>query len=196
LVPDAGPRTVRLFDGRKGTGRVQRRDGHGIDGALVSLQVRGWFPFSETARATSDADGNFEVAVCPAGPIELIATRRGFGRRRLRVDLDPLATPRFDVVMDEEAKLAGSVVDDLGTPLDGASVDVFDDRDRIEVGAMRTQDGGHWWMYWVAADVPLTLQATLAGHRPWQRDALRAPLEELRIVLPRDGALTGVVLGR
>lgn len=194
LVPEAGPRVVRLFDGRKGTGRVVRRDGRGIEGALVTLQVRGWFPYSETARATSDAGGDFELPVCPSGPIELIATQKGFGRRRLRVDLDPLATPRFELVMDEEAKLAGSVVDDVGTPLDGANVGVFDDRDRVEVGAMRTQDGGRWWMYWVAADVPLTIDATLAGHRPWRRDALRAPLDDLRVVLPRCGALTGVVL--
>lgn len=196
LVPQAGPRTVRLFDGRKGSGRVRQRDGRGIEGALVSVQVRGWFPYSETARTTSGADGAFELAVCPAGPIELIATRKGFGRRRLRVDLAPFQTPRFDVVLDEEAKLAGSVVDDLGAPLDGAVVDVFDDRDRVEVGAMRAQDGGRWWMYWVAADVPLTVTASLAGHRPWQRDALRAPLDDVRITLPRNGALTGVVLAR
>jgi hypothetical protein len=196
LVPQVGPRTVRLFDGRKGSGRVRQRDGRGIEGALVSVQVRGWFPFSETARTTSGADGAFELAVCPAGPIELIATRKGFGRRRLRLDLDPFQTPHFDVVMDEEAQLAGSVVDDLGAPLDGAVVDVFDDRDRIEVGSMRAQDGGRWWMYWVAADVPLTVTASLAGHRPWRRDALRAPLEGVRVVLPRNGGLTGVVLAR
>ena len=196
LVPQTGPRTVHLFDGRKKSGRVRQRDGRGIEGALVSVQVRGWFPFSETARTTSGADGAFELAVCPAGPIELIATRKGFGRRRLRLDLEPFHSPRFDVVLDEEAKLAGSVVDDLGTPLDGALVDVFDDRDRIEVGAMRAQDGGRWWMYWVAADVPLTVTATLAGHRRWRRDALRAPLDDVRIVLPRNGTLTGVVLAR
>ncbi len=137
---------------------------------------------------STDADGRYEIKDLPAGRYSLSVTRSGYlrlryGQRRPLEQGRQLDVAKGQVVdnvdfaLPKMSVIAGRVTDELGDPLEGASVfamrlEYFQGKRRIVPGSqvVRTDDAGQYRItglmpgaYWVMATLRETWTVTEAG---------------------------------
>jgi hypothetical protein len=151
-------------------GRVVSTDGRALPHAQVRLYLQNDLFQSRTERA--DNDGRFEFPDLPAGKHRIVAAKPGYSEPgEGAFDGPPLLTAgqpvdvaeaetreRVDVTLARRGTLEGRVLDELGDPLQGASVQVL--RVRYEAGRRRlvpaggaarlTDDRGRYRLYGLA----------------------------------------------
>jgi protocatechuate 3,4-dioxygenase beta subunit len=144
-------------------GRVVSTDGRGVPRAqvrtLTSMVVRapnrpGAAPlFFRQVVVTADQEGRFEFASLPAGPFQIVATKVGYStpgveafattplNSGIRVNLaDGEIHERADITLAPWGTLSGRILDELGEPLQGASVQML--QVRYQAGRRRLVGAG------------------------------------------------------
>jgi protocatechuate 3,4-dioxygenase beta subunit len=140
--PDPAARATSIV-----RGRVSSTDGHALPHAQVRLFLQGNPLQTRTGRA--DSDGRFEFLDLPAGKYRIVAAKTGYSLEGAAVFAGPpLPTTgqpvdvaeaetheRVDITLARWGSLAGHVFDELGDPLQDASVQLL--RVRYEAGRRR-----------------------------------------------------------
>lgn len=124
-VPDL---RVKLEPGAVVKGRVTSAEGKPIEGALINLQVRArdraMMVGGVFERATTAADGSFEIAGLPAGDLRLTAQHPAHGIAEVKDDkLAGAEQKTVALKLAAGATIAGSVTLDDGKPAAGARVE-------------------------------------------------------------------------
>jgi hypothetical protein len=121
-VPAVGAETFVLDPGRRIEGRILAL-GKPVAGTLVSA---GNSSFGTIQTAVSDAQGRYALESMPKGLFELTATRMGDWRAGWRANVDTLTlaaqTLDFELATPSESILSGTVTNDNGLPVSGATV--------------------------------------------------------------------------
>jgi protocatechuate 3,4-dioxygenase beta subunit len=194
------------------SGRVLGPDGHPVADAPVT-----WFatssPMQALADATSckkaspagqtrsDADGRFQVALDPSGPLVAVSIRiepAGLPWVELEGPYDPAETLRLaDLDLPAPQTVAGTVVGPDGKPIAGARVAVRQgtrfDRDEATIFAEATAGSDGAFRIANAPPAPARLSVRAAGWPPHER-SLRADSGSLRVALERGASVSGTVL--
>ncbi len=208
--------TVALSPGATIEGIVSDGGGNPITGAEVHARqegggiVRVALPRGERDQptATSDDLGRFTVSSLAAGePVSLEVRREGYASTSLS-GIRPPTTEPLAITLEAASTLRGSVVDELGSAIPGASLRLVrqagsSDATTVQTvtGMMRNDNAGEDGRFEVKgiAAGRWDLSASGRGFQEVTRAGIevvagRDP-EELRIVLPKGAVLTGQVLG-
>jgi uncharacterized GH25 family protein len=170
-------------------GRVTEASGGALAGAQV--QLRDARAPAALRGTRSDAQGRFEFADVPTGTFHVTAGKAGYEAARASdavlpmlpptgaqrsVDVHEQAVTSVELELRRLGTVSGQVVDELGDPIDGASVQLL--RVRFERGRRRlvtagmarmTDDRGHYRIFDVAAGqylVTASIGGVAAGDLP------------------------------
>ncbi len=193
----SGPLGVRLEKGGSITGVV--REGRGsrpVAGARVSVSrnlpvTGGWEDEATRNETTTDAKGRFRIDGIGRAPVGLVARAPGFdeARREARVG------ETVELFLFPGATLAGTVRDDDGRPVKGASVQAEGDRPWRIPPAERTDARGEFRMPGVRPG-EYTVVAREGGRAPGIAAVVVEPEAEasVSILLSEGGFVTGRVV--
>lgn len=190
----SGPLAVRLEKGGSITGSV--REGRGrrpVPGARVAVGgtvplVGGWQEEATRNETTTDAKGRFRLDGIGGTPVTVVARATGFGpaERKARMGDD------VELFLFPGATLIGTVRDDEGRPVKGATVRAEGDRPGRVTPGERTDAQGEFLMPGVQP-AAYTVVARDGGRAPGIAAVVVEPEAEARvsIVLSEGGFVTG-----
>jgi len=179
------------------TGRVVDVDGHPIDKvhvcAVLMLAHEGG---SQPPCTSTDADGNFSIALQQAGRYGLIATKIHEGYLEPIRDSPDSVTRKMTMVKVEEqktfepvtirlrksGKVAGQVVDaETGLPVENISVDMcYEDPLKRCTGVERKYGEGKFQVF--APGKPFTVKISSPGYEDWfANDGSKEQAQTLRV---------------
>lgn len=209
--PGRAPAPVRIVldTGRSARGRLVDESGQPVGGTAVSLAVPGPMGFDEEEfRASSGADGRFEVRRLSPGLYDLKVERRGFAPLR-RAGVEIASTPATDlgvVTLLRGAALEGTVRDRQGAPVAGAEIAALPVRGRMSMEhpplppepqlRARTGADGRFLLADLRPGRRYDLRIVHPGHPPAEAMGVQAPtLVPLDIELATARSASGRVLG-
>jgi hypothetical protein len=128
--------------------------------------------------------GRKTIVVTSAGTWHVEADVEGLPRQEADAEVGPGETKTVTIRFDEGASIAGVVVDDLGAPVEGASVK-SSDTDQSERSASSGADGR--FVLNGLRRVERELHVTSPGHGDGDASKVVAPRDDVRIVVPRNG---------
>lgn len=165
--------------------------GESLEDAEVRLGGVGW---PRTAEALGD--GRFRFRPAPPGDYRLYVVVPGFVRVERDVALSSGDDREVEVVLERGHELAGTVVDDLGEPVEDFSIRItrpygpeYRDLPPSESGAA-TDEQGRFVVRGLLSG-PHRLSAYGAGHGSIQIDVFDVPGTPLELVAPREGEFRG-----
>jgi protocatechuate 3,4-dioxygenase beta subunit len=116
---------VRLDRGARVRGKVTSTDGQPLPGAMVSVVEQGMRrPGGAADRATTDADGMYELSSVPPGDRNIAFSKDGFVSVTKSVATTAGKESSLDAALDAGRELAGRVIDESGQPVAAADVRV------------------------------------------------------------------------
>jgi sarcosine oxidase gamma subunit len=200
---------IVLDRGQTASGRVADEDGRPIAGAeLILVDPR---LSAAVSRATSDAEGRFELRNLAAGKLDLIADHPRYTRAHLPGVAIPAGGPAVDlgtVTMADGMAIEGRVTDTRGIPIVGAVVEATPESndllDRMSLrwgrdgmrGTTRTGTNGGFRVERLRRGAPYSVTAARSGYAPASAPGVQAPTEEpIRIEMKVARTLSGRVVG-
>ena len=151
----------------------------------------------EVAAFSTGADGRFAAKGLPAGRYSVRA-QQGRGRRATAVGLELPGAPPLELVLGNAGRVIGTVSDDQGLPIAGASVALTwpDGLNEVKRTARTGEDGHFEFDDLLAAQA--FVQATLGDLVSEEVDAYVAPgaTVELGLKVALMGRLAGTITGR
>jgi protocatechuate 3,4-dioxygenase beta subunit len=158
-------------------------------------------------QATSDKDGAFELRGLTRTKLQIRAESDAAASKPQPIDLSEQVAKRdVKLVLDVTGSIAGTVVDEKGTPLPEVAVNVFPDimkgasMDSIAIGAMSsaTTDGAGAFTVHGLPDGPYKIWATRSSTsgRDWGQHGVAAKTgdKNVRITLAAPGGLKGKIV--
>jgi thiol-disulfide isomerase/thioredoxin/protocatechuate 3,4-dioxygenase beta subunit len=128
--------------------RAGRITGRVVSGGLAEVVsgarvMTGCMYSDDSPRAWSDYRGNFEILGVPPGPVVLTVHAGGFAPHLVRLDIEASAVEEIDIKLGGGVTFTGTVLDDEGKPVSGATVAAMKWRDCSTLGlrAMTGLDG-------------------------------------------------------
>ncbi|MBK8980399.1 MAG: carboxypeptidase regulatory-like domain-containing protein [Planctomycetes bacterium] len=170
-------------------------------GVRVNPAIGGsWRPGTELA---VDADGRFELLGLQPGTQRVAAACPGYVPATVAVEL-AAGERRDDVVVTlaRGASVAGTIVDDLGRPLEGARVAAYRARrlsadvsaENLDPSEAVTTDGNGYFVLSGLEGETVTLRAWADGHVGATRAEVAVGTADVRLELERYGLVTGVLV--
>ncbi len=166
-------------------GTVTRNDGSPAGGAALTASG----PWG-SATSTADADGVFELAGVPIGPVSLSGRAQGTGVGALEATIAPDRPTEVRLVLPDAAWITGTVRDGRGGPLPRASIRVtgrWGER-------TATTDGQGQFAATGLGPSPYRVEGWAPDHRPAARDGVGEG-EVVDLVLTAEARISGTVTG-
>jgi protocatechuate 3,4-dioxygenase beta subunit len=180
---------VRLF------GRVTGPDGAAVPGVLVSAEEDRGLVMMTSDRTTTDGAGEYAIEAVEPAEKTFIFRKEGFLTERKTVKLAGREV-RLDVRLSRGREVTGTVVDENGVPLAGASVSA---RSAVQDSGMRITrtDSNGAFRFEGLAPGRYTFRAEKSGYVTGEaRDIdLDAAMAGVRISLTGGGTIVGLVRG-
>ncbi len=170
-------------------GRVVTAEGEPVAGARVRV--------GESA-ASSDADGIFSIEGVPLGRQLLVAVHPEFDRLARRVEIEP-GVNLEEVVLEGGWPVAGRVVEEDGTPVDGVRIELRLDGpgEMRRYQAMSASDGGFSFPRVVDGSYDVAAEKDGYGRAELRRglEVTGGPVDDLEVLLQRGASVVGRLLG-
>ncbi|MCP4662086.1 MAG: carboxypeptidase regulatory-like domain-containing protein, partial [bacterium] len=170
-------------------GRVSTAEGEPVAGARIRMAH---------ARAASDADGIYRLEGIPLGKQFLTVGHLEFKRTARRLDVEP-GVNLADVVLEGGWRVAGRVVDDDGTALEGARVELRLERMREMRQYEATSEADGQFSFPRVVDGSYDVAAEKSGYGGVELrrglEVAGGSVEDLEVVLPSGASVVGRLLG-
>jgi protocatechuate 3,4-dioxygenase beta subunit len=194
---------IRLTEGGTLLGRVTGPDGSPVSGAEVSADRRAGrrgvgVDLDSDRETLSDAQGNWRIAVFPAGQASLEIRAEGFVRRTLEgIAVEDGGETRADASLEAGSEIGGTVRDASGAPAAGVRVSARNE-DRRPPSGVRSASGttGSDGTFRIRGLPPASWTLTTASprHPPVTVPSVASGAPALEIRLPAPVSIRGRVL--
>jgi len=192
--PGGGDIVIRLQQAMVLRGIVVDEERRPVPGAEVRPMLQGQFPTPFQQSARSDENGEFVLQEAPTGAMSIAVIKPGYALEKRRFDLDAAEPAMLEFVLRPQASFRGVAVDDLGVPLAGVHIEVYDEDLEGDLGECQTQSDGGWWMHRVGAGRRMVVMGSKEGHQWGEVDVIAGEATEVTVVLRRLAAVAGHVL--
>lgn len=190
---------IAMIPGGVITGVVVDDRGNPAPRAIVAANYSGriW-------QTTADSDGRFELRGLPSVPLTVRAETAVARSHALAADLSRLPETNLDLVLDLVGAIAGTVVDDRGTPLAGVAVNAYPDYPHVPrwlgqapTSAQSITDDRGAFALTGLPDLPYLLSTKWGANTPatWPLHGPVAHIgDHVQLTLPSNGRLIGRLL--
>ena len=194
------------------SGTVRRQDGRVAAGAQVFAFAGPWgqSPWGQPTAATrTAADGGYRIESLPPGELLLRAMNvgddpfTGLVSRQPRPDRVPLVVRAGEakagvdlVVLKNDLRISGRVIDGQGSPVGGAALNALPDGDGAAVPQSRTlSQGDGQFVIEGLSEGPHAIVVAHPDYPQTRRENVAAGAGGVELRLQRSGSLAGVVIG-
>ncbi len=202
---------VEMEPGAVLAGTVVDTKGAPVVGAAVRVAQGGrGMRFERPRQTLSDEAGHFEMKALPRKPVNVVAAHDSATSQTVDVDFEASESKTdLELVLDVDGKIAGTVVDANGEPVEGAQVTLWPnfrrggDMSRADwrLRGMPTElsDAGGRFEFSGLVDTQYSLRANPPGvasrGRSWFRESVDAQVGDTNVVitLETDGGIKGKV---
>ncbi len=175
-------------------GVILNEEGEPLEGALAMGGSRGREPTITARIVEADAEGRFALEDAPIGPMFIHVNGPGYAAQRRYITVSDKPGPPLEFRLAPECEVKGVVVDDLGSPVEGAEVWVSSDTIESVIGQMQSQADGSWYMSWVGEGHRIEVDASKDGYAMHQVSGVIAPQSSFVLTLRRRGSIVGTVV--
>jgi protocatechuate 3,4-dioxygenase beta subunit len=168
-------------------GVVRDAQGRPVEGASV-----GWSVGCDGRSVLTDASGHYLLDDLGEGPVSLTASAEGFVVATGNAMIEEGQTAELDFTLQPGMEIAGTVVDETGQPLSGASLTVLSGRSLAFDRDTATDEGGAFAMDGLPREA-LVLRAEHDSAVPLELE-VHPPRQGMQIVLRRGASLRVRVL--
>ncbi len=173
----------------------------------VAARIEGW-SFEDARQTSSDESGAFEMTGLPRKKLDVVGVHESATSQTVEVDVTAVAEKKdLIVTLDNDATIAGIVVDSKGEPIAEASVWASPDFKRGDRGArmewrlrggtQELADAGGAFVLRGLTDGAYVIRASRPGKgRSWMREGTDASSgdQNVKVVLESEGGAKGKVL--
>jgi hypothetical protein len=195
---------VRLTSGLRVSGRLVNDDGEPLEGEIRIESIDGegtpYFLFDRT-RGLSDASGSFALGNLGPGEYAVLAQPDGFPPERVDVSLEDGDVDVGDIVFEDGLVIAGVVLDEAGSPVEGARVTASRDSDLearlfgVEPDGAASETGSDGSFRLRGLDEGIyALFAGALGYKGGRNVTVEAGAMDVVVTLKRAGAIAGAVV--
>lgn len=186
------PIEIRMKHGAVVRGTIRDGNGQPLAGVDILPDIE-WQGGSLYVRSTSDDSGQYELAGLPPGSITVAFSGDEVVRKEVEVEIGAEREVTLDVTLDRGFSIRGTVVDEDGSPLEGADVTASTAAVDAESRSGSTDASGRFTIAGLV-DVPYTIEASHSGMDPDVKRNVEPPRAgELDFHLRK--APTGTIVG-
>jgi hypothetical protein len=181
---------MELVKGGRLFGKVTDPSGNALPRTMVALMhSESKVALGPALSATTDALGQYELPAVPRGRFGLRFRHERFkaAERSAFTFLQGTESYEVNVALEAGARVTGRVLDEQGTPIQGARVMIGNPGSG---GVTQTDRNGEFGMHGLTDD-PVNASVSAAGHGTVIRRGIRPNSDDLEFRLPRPGKIVG-----
>jgi protocatechuate 3,4-dioxygenase beta subunit len=193
LELSSGEVVMHLREGRQGEGTVRDDTGRPIEGARLSVWREG--EYGQNWEAVTDANGHYQLGLLALGTYAMDVSAPRYHNLQNEMHLLTRDSGPMDLTLTRAVSVSGTVVDEEGQPVPGASLQLVTSSEGEAVMGTDSQassdEAGHF-----VVDAPTAGTWSLSSEDERflpSKMSVQAPAEDVRWVLRRGGRVEGSV---